>query len=237
MTFVPQPVSRLYRNHWQYALDIARLPFLRPAALVISVMPILVETDLIDIDIPTGLWLIWGSAISFVLAWALLYFSCPKFIFEYRDYGQYLKRHHSHRWIVWEFYNNIDSLEGWKKIVKEVVFKELAEEDEGDVDQEPFSLCPDFPKPTNIDKIEVFRPVNHKRDIYLPFHCDGKRVVLPLREDDPKRPEKEKELFWILYSQAAKERPIRKGFYWLLIYSSALLFAFNVALNVKRTIS
>jgi hypothetical protein len=66
----------------------------------------------------------------------------------------------------------------------------------------------------------------------LPLCIDGERYVLPLQEDDPKLAEKEKELFWILYTQAAKERPYARGAYWLLVAIAAVLLLINVVKNI-----
>jgi hypothetical protein len=80
--------------------------------------------------------------------------------------------------------------------------------------------------------VQVFKPINIKRDIYLPIYCDGKEWVLSLQEDDQKLAEKEKELFWILYTQAAKERPCWRFCFWVLVVISGLLVAANVVKNI-----
>ena len=46
-----------------------------------------------------------------------------------------------------------------------------------------------------------------------------------MRENDPDVSKKEKELFWILYSQAAKERTMLRIAYWLLVGLALLLVA------------
>src|SRR5258706_252517 len=119
--FTPPAVSRRYRNDWQFAVDISRMPLLRVASLVIALMPIILSAhkliDLLGGKIPLSLWLLWPASVCFVLAWALVIIACPKFIREYRDFGQYKARQHSHRWIVWEFFINLESLSGWESIV------------------------------------------------------------------------------------------------------------------------
>lgn len=79
---------------------------------------------------------------------------------------------------------------------------------------------------------ETHLPVNLDRDIYLPMHRDGSKLVLAMREDDEKLNEKEKELFWILYTQATKERPVSRGIYWVLVSVSVVLVVFNVIKNI-----
>lgn len=82
------------------------------------------------------------------------------------------------------------------------------------------------------ETLKVLRPVNIDRDIYLLILADGKQLALPMREGDPDLPKKEKELFWILYSQAAKERPIRRVIYWILIGVAVLLVILTVLIKI-----
>ena len=79
---------------------------------------------------------------------------------------------------------------------------------------------------------EVLHPLNIGRDLYLPAHCDGQRVLIFLQEDDPKLSQKEKELFWILFTKTTKERPSSRLAFWLLFFASVLLLTFNVLSNV-----
>ena len=223
MTYVPPAVSRWYRWDWQYAADVNKIPFVQEAALFISITPILVF--LASAAFPKmnamgtsafPLWMLWGAAMAFICARLLYYFGCPKFIREYRDFGQYAARQHSHRWIVWEFYHNLESLAGWRQIVQETSSKCLTV----NFDQLPTDivgrLAPEF-EDTSAQTLKVLSPKNIDRDIYLLIYADGKKLALPIREEDPELPKKEKELFWILYSQAAKERPVLRVVYWMLI--------------------
>ena len=236
MAFAPPGVSRWYRYDWQYAVDVSRIPMLRPAALIISLMPLIISISdtlfpSIAGTIPLSLWLMWVASVSFVLAWGLLYIACPQFIREYRDFGQFKARQHSHRWIVWEFYNNLKSLSGWESIIRETSSKRLTSGMEDLSDGLVESLGVEF-KAQAAKDLKVFKPVNVDRDIYLPIHRDGRRLVLAMREDDPQLDEKEKELFWILFTQAVKERPWHRRIYWFLVIVSILLVAANVIKNI-----
>lgn len=152
----------------------------------------------------------------------LYYFACPQFIREYRDFGQYAARQHSHRWIVWEFYHNLKRLSGWRSIVLEASPKGLTVEIRALDTEIGKRLMQEFGNVAE-EEPQVFAPVNIKRDIYLPIYVNGRKLALPMREDDPGLSKKEKELFWILYSQAAKERPMLRITYWLLIGLALLL--------------
>jgi hypothetical protein len=236
MKFVPPIVSRWYRFDWQYAIDVSRIPVLSTASLIIAVMPLLLSLKAIIAalggSIPLSFWLLWPASVSFVSAWALVYLRCPKFIREYRDFGEYKERQHSHRWIVWEFYNNLETLAGWKSIVRETFSKGISCELKDVLDPVAAKELKEFPEQTVDDSVQVFPPINIKRDIYLPIHCDGKEWVLSLQEDDPELLAKEQELFWILYSQAAKERPRWRKAFWMLIFIATTLVTLNVLKNI-----
>jgi hypothetical protein len=156
---------------------------------------------------------------------------------EYRDFGEYRKRQHSHRWIVWEFYLNLKRLSGWRSIVQETVPKQLVFGCDEIPEPERNKVCEEFPKTVDPKVLEVFEPVNVNRDIYLPIQHYGEKLVLGLREQDPQLNAKEKELFWILYTQAAKERPGWRTTFWVLTYLSGTLIAVNTLLSVWAVVS
>jgi hypothetical protein len=216
---------------------------LKEAALFISLTPIIISISKILFpslttakSIPIPLWLFWGASVAFVFAWALLYIAGPKFVREYRDFGQYAARQHSHRWIVWEFYNNLKSLSGWENVVRETSPKGLAIEIHHLSKEVLEQLGADFAAPAT-EKLQVFRPVNIDRDIYLPMHVDGEKVVLPMLEKDPELREKEKELFWILYTQAAKEKPFWRTVFWILMGVAVLLVSFNIIRKIYLVVN
>ena len=228
-------VSRLYRFDWQYAIDRSRLPFLRPASLIIGFMPLIKEGIRTvfgsTTELPFSIWIYWIAAISFLISWTILTISCPQFLLEYRDFGQYKKRKHSHRWIVWEFYNIIKSLKGWKTITQETLHKKISFKCSSPANHLCRRLSPLFFKELDPDSIDVFYPINEGRDIYLPINLYGEKVVLSLQEEDPELAEKEKELFWILYTQAAKEKKAQRVAFWIFFYISLVLVACNVIKN------
>jgi hypothetical protein len=125
------------------------------------------------------------------------------------------------------------SLQRWRTIVQETLAKGISVDSRiSSLDMNEYALCPVFPPAPALDSIGVFEPVNANRDIYMPMHCFGKRLVLVLQESDPKLREKEKELFWILYTEAAKERPGYRAVYWGLVTLAAALLGFNVLKNI-----
>ena len=222
--YTPPAVSRYYRFDWQYAVDIYKQTSLRVVSLITFLVPILLEAKtVVAFTIPTNFWFFWGAGVAYILSLLTFYIGCPRFIREYRDYGQYLKRGHSHRWIVWEFYNNLELLEGWERIVRETVTKGIAVDDSSPKFREILKRISGFEAAAE-DKVIINRPVNLDRDIYIPINIDGGRIIIFLEENDKKLQEKERELFWILYSQAAKEQKLARIIYWFFAYASFILF-------------
>lgn len=235
--YTPPTVSRFYRYDWQYAMDIYKHVSFRIASFVIFLVPFLFEIkSLIQFSLPLNLWLFWFSSVFFIISMVILNFACPRFVREYRDYGEYIKRGHSHRWIVWEFYNNLTSLTGWENIVKETLAKRISINIEKLDDEELLNHFPFFKEESLNTEVRISEPVNIDRDIYMPIQIEGERILLFLREEDVKLDKKEKELFWILYSQAVKEKAIFRFFYWVFIYLSILLSFIPVLHNIFKVI-
>jgi hypothetical protein len=214
-------VTRRYRFDWQYAVDKARLPLISQASATIAAMPVLVNAGFFGnvFRTPTSpsLWLAWASAMLFLAAYAVVSVRCPRFIQEYRDFGEYTKRDHSHRWVVWEFYNNIERLRGWQDLIAECEIKGIADAFASLAPEEQAAIGPSFTANAK-PGVRLIMPVNYKRNIYLPVERGAERIVIYLREDDPDLDKKVKEAFWILYSQAVKERPVSRFLFWLLWY-------------------
>jgi hypothetical protein len=64
-------------------------------------------------------------------------------------------------------------------------------------------------------KMTAYKPVNFDRDLFMAFTTEKDKVlgryVLPIREDDPKCEAKCKELFSIIFSEAAKENGLSRA--------------------------
>lgn len=224
------PPGRNFQLDWQFAVDVSKFPMARPASMVISLTPLFLNANDRFGFTEDSVLLLWTAAVIFLVAWVLLYLRCPKFIREYRDYGAFQARAHSHRWIVWEFYWSLETLEGWRKIVSETLDKRLSRSATSVDEDIIVRKHPSFKRVSN--GIQIFEPVNHDRDIFLPFHFQGQKLVLPIQEKDGELAQKEQELFWILYSQATKERAASRAAYWVLLVFSLLFLAANVVKNI-----
>lgn len=225
--FTPPTVNRYYNFDWQYAVDIYKATFLRFISVIFLILPLIINSEQVNvISIPLGFLIASGT---FILAMLIIYLFCPRFIREYRDFGQYNTRQSSHRWIIWEFYINLKSLSEWKTILKETVSKgisvELNEITDTGIRTE---LEKSFRQGKRDSEITVYKPLNINRDIYLPIRLEKKKMILFLEEKDKNLAEKEKELFWILYSQAAKERVIARVIFWVLIGLTIIISLWTV---------
>lgn len=248
MAYEPPKVSRYFMYDWQFAVDMSKLPLLRPASLFIGFMPLLLKASttlfgVTIVTIPWSAWIWWWASVAFIASWTIIRFRCPHLIQHYRHYGEYCEQQHSHRWIVWLFYNTITTLTAWETIVRETLDKGISVRVSDVKPANEFRVCPllvkrdrdALPAPFQIPAdatVHIFFPVNIDRDIYVPIHCDGDRRLLLLQEDDPQLANKEKELFWILFTQAAKESPKSRVAFWVLFALSVGLLGFNVLKNV-----
>jgi hypothetical protein len=70
----------------------------------------------------------------------------------------------------------------------------------------------------------------------MPIWLYGKRFVIVMQENDPALKDKIKELFWILLTQCAKERPYSRIFFWALLGISGFLFFICFLDNVFKAL-
>lgn len=226
-----RPVSRFHIFDWNYAYRVAQIPALTPASFIIASMPLLSRMTFLSGYI-ANLWVLWAASICFLSAILFLKIRMPRFIKEYRYYTQYQSRGHSHRWIVWEFFNNLSTLSDPNYIVLETKAKGIILPCD-DSDLNVCRVCPIF-RPNTQLPVEVSKPIQVDRDIYLPIRAEGHRMVLAMQESDPALDLKQKELFWILLTQFAKERPISRSIVWLLFTIAGLLYCSAIVNNVMR---
>lgn len=182
MNFVPPQVSKNFRYDWQFAVASSKLPFLRSASVVISLMPLLPSFSKVylgenTVPVPLSFWVTWTAAVAFLLSWSIIQTRCPKLIREYQDFGQYAKQQHSHRWIVWLFYDHVRSGESLDPLVREALLKEVALPASACTSSEEFRVCPCIVRPLSSSTTtryvapiqsttcQVFRPVNIGRDL------------------------------------------------------------------------
>lgn len=248
LEYTPPQVSKYFKYDWQFAVNRSHLPLLRPASIVIGFMPLITNASetlfgISFVSIPWSLWIMWWASLCFIASWVILKFKCPDFIQRYQDYDQYKRKQHTHRWILWLFYRNITQLTSWEDIVQETLSKDISIIVDPTNPPEEYGLASwmvrkkegDDPitfNPTDENKVTVFCPENIKRDLYVLISFKAEGRLLFLQEDDLKLSEKEKELFWILFTQAAKESPGSRALFWVFLYLSFFLIGLNVLKNI-----
>lgn len=235
---LPPKVSQFYNRDWQFAAKLIQAPMLRTAAVTISLAPFVLgmfgvlQLTPLGLSIPQAFWFIWLSAVSYGVGWLIFTLSCPDIIKRYKNYKEYKEEEHSHRWVIWLFYYSVQQAPKWEAIINECVAKKVAtEEDDADLAK----VGGFIPGPAGV--VELLRPVNVDRDLYIPVRNDGKRVVISLQETDPSLGNKEKELFWILFTHLTKSNPLRRWLVWTAIYTSFALTALPIAINIWKVAS
>ena len=195
-------------------------------------MPILKHMSLLS-DYLANFWVLWTGSVCFLLGSIILKIRMPSFIQEYQSYSQFEGRGHSHRWIVWEFYNNLHSIAARDYIVRETKEKLISIPCNEPVDFDVCRVSPIYGPPSG-RPVQITKPLQVGRDIYLPLRVDNQKLVLAMQESDPSLALKQKELFWILLSQFTKERPVSRAIVWILFAIAGSTYVAAVSNNVAR---
>jgi hypothetical protein len=182
-----------------------------------------------------GYWLLWAGSIMFLLGWLTLKWRAPHFIQQYANYSAYKLHGHSHRFVVWELYNNFSSIGNKAALFRETIEKHLSRP-HSDYNQDTINFDATSREAKRESSLRVFRPINLNRDIHLPFSLQGDDYMLSMEEHDPELKEKEKELFWIIYAEQAGGRETARMIVWSLFYTSGALVAISVLLNIYKAI-
>lgn len=235
MRFTPKPVSKWFLLDWQFILATGRMPVLKPAAVVISALPIVTDIAQVIPISTTGFWLFWVASILSLCSVALTYIFCPKFIRDYEDFKAFNEMGHTHRWIVWLFHTNLDTYDDRKHVVRETIDKALTLKTDEYLAPAIYAVCPVcFSYRPASDDPFVSQPVNIHRDIYVPMWVDRERYVLALQETDPQLETKIKELFWIIFTDLTKKAPLARHVIWGLYAIILVLTIAALAINVAK---
>lgn len=232
-------LDRNYRHDWQFAYDMSKKPIFKMAAFVIFLMPVALKLEWL-VGISDNFIAVWASSVCYFVAVAFLNWGCPLFIKEYRDFGTYLRRNHTYRWIVWEFYNTFkNSKQVWKDILEETNKKGISVLSDSlpspNISNEVITNSSNI-FPVKVGQYYAYRPVAIGTDIYLPVNNNGALEVIFLKEDDLYIEDKEKELFWILYTFAVKSHPLQRSVFWIFIYLSFTLFTIPTLINIYKVL-
>jgi hypothetical protein len=253
--FVPiRSVGSNFRSDWQYLIAASRINSALSLVTLFSVLAAVTKfADLVNLG-TAALYTLIASSIIYLVALAIIKLRAPKFLQDFQDYKGYDDKKNSHRWILWEFYHNLRNLKHGLWLLPESIEKELSFET-ANVDLEQ---CPVIPLhsgehikgevtlssrggPNMTYKMVAFKPINFGRDLVMAFTMEKDQIltryVLPIRECDPKCEAKCKELFWIIFTEAAKENALSRRIAWFLIRVSAGLFFVALFLAVFHSLT
>lgn len=245
-----------YRADWQYVIAASRISSALSLATLFSVIAIVTKiTDLVNLGTP-ALYCFLAAVVTYGLAILVIRIKAPVFLQEYPDYSSFEAKKHSHRWILWVFYDNVRALNAGFKLLKETVDKNLTlnvttppARSRLPVQDSFATECTkrtmrgeDQAGTTPVFEYEVYKPRNFDRDLIMGFKIKSsidnieRKYVLPIREADEKRDLKCKELFWITFTEAAGENPHARLAAWILVRLSVLLLLAALVLAVIHSV-
>ncbi|MDV3456827.1 hypothetical protein RZN05_07525 [Sphingomonas sp. HF-S4] len=224
-------------------------------ATLFSVIAIVTKfADLVNLGV-YALGCFIAAVVCYAVAIGIIKFRAPPILQEYPDFKSYDDKKHSHRWVLWQFYHAIQSLEHVFKLLEETVAKKLSK-DVAAMSRSRLPLTASFKGSYLAKRVEitqpdgstptydfcVHEPVNFDRDLIMGFtvksSADGieRKYVLPIRESDEKLDLKVKELFWIVLTEAAKENPVSRWIAWSLVRLAGALLILAVGLAVGHVL-
>lgn len=228
-------VNKSFRSDWNFAISVSRITSVASIATVFSLAAIVTDFQKFQ-KLGDSAVVCFALAIGFYLiAFSTIKFRAPRFLQENPNYKTFEDQKHSHRWILWLFYFSIRDYKDGVSILQESIEKKLSQ----DISQ--LTACaPKFwgesvkksfvqnagASGSSIITGEAFRPQNHDRDLYMFFTLDDpnaggmKQYFLPIEEGDAKLEAKIRELFWIIFTEAAKTNPVSKFVAWSALYAS-----------------
>lgn len=281
--YTPRPVSGLFHYDWNFIQKAVPLKVMTPVSFVVSAAPLYADFLSHWFGTQIGLTLVWMASVCFLLAMAFYAFGCPRFIKQYSCFTDYLDYGHSHRWIVWEFYNSISEPKRWHALTGELQAKgflkgvskvplsakqrAIAFGVDRAKDFQPgvstsfttwvFNLLDRSPKTVRqriqekglvwrlnlghckdyqCDPIKTFQPLNIGLDIALPIERPDKKFFLYVSHQQDNIELAQKELFWILFTEAARLNDRARTIFWVLFYIAAALYSFGIIVNIARVV-
>lgn len=254
-SFSVEGVAKNFRRDWQFLIAASRINSALSLVTLFSLLAIVTKfADLVNLGTPALICFI-VAATAYGLAIVIIKTRAPQILQEYPDYKSYEEKKHSHRWILWQFYHAVQTLENGAKLLQETVEKKLSF-DIATLSRSRLPLNASFggtciPKSVTITQRDgsaptydmcVHAPYNFDRDLIMGFtiksNDDGveRKYVLPIREADSKIDLKIKELFWITLTEAAKENPVSRWTAWILVRAAGLLLIFALIFAVGHVL-
>ena len=254
-SFSVEGVAKSFRSDWQFLIEASRMSSALSLATLFSVIAIVTKfADLVNLGTYALSFFI-AAVACYAVAIGIIKFRAPQILQEYPDFKSYDDKKHSHRWALWQFYHEIQTLEHGFKLLQETVAKKLSK-DVVAMSRSRLPLTASFKGNCLAKSVEitqpdgstptydfcVHEPINFDRDLIMGFtmksSADGiqRKYVLPIRENDEKLDLKIKELFWIVLTEAAKENPVSRWIAWSLVRLAGALLILAVGLAVGHVL-
>jgi len=224
-----------HTTHWQWYRGFFNITILRYLVTWFAIVPIILKfvenadpslkvKDVIEIhfinnaSLPFSLQILWISSLLFVIALFLYQFFCPGFIKTYSSYADYLKHHHSPRWIIWESQKVIDDKNEIGKLFERLNEKGYISDHQEEIQNSEV-------------KIE-----NEQTVIFFKHNGKNYKMGLPIIENKIESKDKtaiaEREIFWELFGRFSSSRKYMRLTISILLVLSALLFAWTLGEHI-----
>jgi len=224
-----------HKSHWQWYKNFFNITILRYLVTWFAIVPLFVKIvevinrvlkapkiqlilENISLSLPFYWELLWLSSLFFVIALTLYQLFCPQFIKTYNSFGDYKKRLHSPRWIIWESLSVINDKQEIGKLFDRLSTKNYIKETK-----------------RKFDKNEVVIEEN-QTTAYFEFETKKYSLSLPIitaeNIDEQKTELVEREIFWEVFGRfSSSKKGIRITIITLLILS-AILFGVVFLQNI-----
>nr|WP_319384389.1 hypothetical protein [uncultured Roseibium sp.] len=247
-------VGSNFKRDWPYLIAASRINSVLSVATLFSVIAIITRLSNLEDLGAKALYVFLSAAATYLLAIAIIKLKAPAILQEFPNYSDFKAQENSHRWILWEFFYGIQALKAGFRLLPQTIFKRLSV-NVNSISRSGMPTKKAFEKFAREEEIivrnkekkdekyiiKLYEPVNFGRDLLIGFSTLDeekveKKYVLPIREDDPHLEAKSKELFWILFTDAAKENPGIRSVAWFLVKLSGFLLILSVVLAVYNVV-
>jgi hypothetical protein len=230
-------VSKYFRHDWQFIVDYLRTPLLKEAATAIAAAPAILDLNFIQNQTTAGISKAIGftfvAAIAYIAFYLVGYLSCPKFVREYRDYGDYAKRQHSNRFIGWELMQALRDT-GDSALIDELIEKGLARPLE---EKDVAKITAVGLKRLVVGPYVVFGPNNIGVDLFIYFRREQSIFRLWLKDEKIDHTDtSQRNLFWVIYTRLTKSKPTARYTTWGLFVIAVGIFLVSVFVSLYRTV-
>ena len=226
-------------NHWQWYKGFFNITVLRYLVTWFAIVPVIgvlilnipeqiaitigdgtEYTVKIGFSLPFNWKLLWGSSLSFVIAYILYLIFCPRFIKTYSNYGNYKSFVHSPRWLAWVAKDIVTNKKEIHKFFERLSVKNYLKRTEYPV--------------KNGHQISLPETLVHEdySTLYFEYKDNVYSLSMPSEIQRLNREEVERDLFWEIFGRFSSSKIVVRFFIKYLLLISGGLFAFVLYQNI-----